>query len=92
MLVDKLCKTIEVYIDGMVVNTVKNRNHLDDLKNQFTRLTEYKIRIDPSKCTFKVHNGRFLGYMTTYMGIETSTEQVKANTYIPSPITKKEIQ
>lgn len=76
MLADKLGNLIEVYIDHMVIKTANDRSHLDDQQDLFTRLAEYKIRHNPTKWTFRVSSGRFLGCMITHKGIKASTNWV----------------
>lgn len=88
----QLDKTMEVYIYDMVINARKGRSQLDDLQDLFTRQVEYKIGLKLTKCTFRVHSGKFLCYMMTRMGIEASVDQVKAKAEMPSPKMKKEIQ
>lgn len=83
---------VEVYIDDMVVKTVKQANHFDDLQAIFNRLSMFKVKLNPMKCAFGVSEGKFLGYVITRKGIEANTDQIKAIQDMPSPTNKKEIQ
>ncbi|CAL2237723.1 unnamed protein product [Prunus armeniaca] len=50
------------------------------------------MKLNPSKCTFVVSSGRFLGYLVTQRGIEAHPNQIKAILNMKSPATTKEIQ
>ena len=69
-------RNIEVYMDDMLVNSKKESAHLDDLKETFTMLRQYQIKLNPSKCTFGVTYGKFLGFMMSQRGIEANPEKV----------------
>lgn len=46
MPVDKLDKSMEVYIHDIAVKAGKDKSHLDDLQDLFTKLAEHKIRLN----------------------------------------------
>lgn len=50
------------------------------------------MRLNPSKCSFGVSSGKFLGYIVTQRGIEANPDQLRAIINIPSPRKKREIQ
>ncbi|KAI5338267.1 hypothetical protein L3X38_017538 [Prunus dulcis] len=50
------------------------------------------MKLNPSKCTFGVSSGRFLGYLVTHRGIEACANQIMAILNMKSPVTRKEIQ
>ncbi|CAL8990806.1 unnamed protein product, partial [Prunus brigantina] len=50
------------------------------------------MKLNPSKCSFGVSSGRFLGYLVTQRGIEVHPRQIKAILEMKSPSTVKEIQ
>ncbi|CAL9019626.1 unnamed protein product [Prunus brigantina] len=50
------------------------------------------MKLNPSKCTFGVSSGRFLGYLVTQRGIEAHLNRIKAILNMKSPATTKEIQ
>ena len=70
----QLCKNIEVYIDDMVVKSKVVSKHVRDLKDIFEILRRHKLRLNASKCSFRVGSGKFLGYMVTHRGIEVSLD------------------
>ncbi|KAJ9542222.1 hypothetical protein OSB04_028728 [Centaurea solstitialis] len=53
---------------------------------------KYKMKLNPTKCSFGVRAGKFLGYMVTRRGIEASPEQIKAILELQSPRNVKEVQ
>ena len=69
---------MEVYIDDMVVKPKEPEGHLAALKEVFEILKTYRLRLNASKCAFRVGSGKFLGYLVTRRGIEASPDQIKA--------------
>ena len=63
-------KSIEVYIDDMVVKSKVVFKHVGDLGNIFEIMRKHKLHLNASKCSFGVRSGKFLGYMVTHRGIE----------------------
>ena len=72
---DKIGRTVEVYIDDMVVKSKQKKGHIDDLKEVFEVLRQHKLRLNANKCAFGVGASKFLGYMITYRGIEVNPDQ-----------------
>ena len=62
----------------MVVKSKVVSEHVEDLTNIFEILREYKLRLNASKCSFRVGSRKFLGYMVTYRGVEVNPDQIKA--------------
>ncbi|KAJ9544420.1 hypothetical protein OSB04_024127 [Centaurea solstitialis] len=92
MFKEHLGRTMEVYIDDMLVKSERSIDHVAHLKQSFDILRQYKMKLNPTKCSFRVRAGKFLGYLVTQRGIEASPEQVKAITEIQSPRNVKEVQ
>ena len=70
----RLGKSIEIYIEDMVVKSKVVSEHVGDLENIFEILRKHKLRLNTSKCSFGVGSGKFLGYMVTsesQRGLET---------------------
>jgi len=65
---------VEVYIDYMVVKSKKSEEHVLDLNEVFEILRHHKLRLNVSKCVFRVRSGKFLGYMITCRGIEVNPD------------------
>ncbi|XP_065634993.1 uncharacterized protein LOC136069854 [Quercus suber] len=92
MFESQLGKSIEVYIDDMVVKSKVVSEHLKDLDNVFETLRRHKLRLNASKCSFGVGSGKFLGYMITHRGIEVNPDQIKAIQNLQPPRNPKEVQ
>ena len=88
----QLGKSIEVYIDDMVVKSKIVSEHVRDLGNIFEILRRHKLRLNSSKCSFGVGSGKFLGYMVTHKGIEVSPDQIRAVNSLHPPRNPKEVQ
>ena len=73
----QLGKVIEVYIDDMVVKSKVVSENVKDLETIFGILREHKLRLNTSKCSFRVESGKFLSYMVTHRGIKVSPDQIK---------------
>ena len=74
----QLGKTIEIYINDMVIKSKAESKHGSDLGNIFDILKKHKLQLNASKCSFGVGFGKFLGYMVTHCGIEVNPDQIKA--------------
>ena len=85
-------RNMEVYVDDMLFKSKEEPAHLDDLKETFTTLRQYQMKLNPNKCVFGVASGKFLGFMVSQRGIEANPEKVKAILDMASPKTVKEVQ
>ena len=47
-------RNVEVYVDDMLVKNLYEGKHLDDLQETFNTLRRYNIKLNPSKCAFKI--------------------------------------
>ena len=56
-------RNMEVYVDDMLVKSKEELAHLDNLRETFTTLKQYQMKLNPSKCTFRVASEKFLGFM-----------------------------
>ena len=57
-------RNMEMYVDDMLVKS-KELTHLDDLKETFTTLKQYQMKLNPAKCVFGIALGKFLGFMVS---------------------------
>ena len=85
-------RNVEVYVDDMLIKSKEEEDHLDDLKETFNTLRQYNMKLNPSKCAFRVSSGKFLGFMVLQRGIEANLEKVKAILEMSSSRTVKEVQ
>ncbi|KAL2229060.1 UNVERIFIED_CONTAM: Retrovirus-related Pol polyprotein from transposon gypsy [Sesamum indicum] len=63
-------KTMEVYVDDMLVKSPKLEDRLIHLETAFAIRRTYGTKLNRSKCTFGIGGGKFLGYMVNDRGIE----------------------
>ncbi|XP_061363479.1 uncharacterized protein LOC133307075 [Gastrolobium bilobum] len=88
----QLGKSVEVYIDDMIVKSLDSKVHIEDLEATFEKLRQRNIRLNPAKCAFGVPAVKFLGFMLTHRGIEANPDKCRAVLEMKSPTNKKEIQ
>ena len=96
-LVNKMFKkqigaSMEVYIDDMLVKSVKAKLHVDHLAESFQVLEDYKMKLNLIKCAFEVSVGKFLGFIVNGYGIEANPDKIKAMLDMQPPSNTKEIQ
>jgi hypothetical protein len=48
---------VHAYVDDVVVKTKRSGTLLDDLRESFTNLRQYRMKLNPEKCTFSVPAG-----------------------------------
>ncbi|XP_074304433.1 uncharacterized protein LOC141639153 [Silene latifolia] len=89
---DMLHKTIECYIDDVVVKSKKRKDHVKDLQTIFERLRKCQLKMNQLKCAFGVTSGKFLGFVVRHRGIEIDQTKIKAINEMPEPKTLKELR
>jgi len=50
------------------------------------------MRLNPSKCAFRVSSGKFLGFMVSQRGIEANPNKIQAILSMKPPKNVKEVQ
>ena len=89
MFCPQIGRNVEVYVDGMLVKSLDEEKHLNDLQGTFETLRRYKIKLNPSKCAFRVSSVKFLGFMISQRGIEANLDKIQAILEMELP---KEVQ
>ena len=56
-------KTMEVYMDDMLVKSKVAGDHMGHLRQMFAILKKYQMNLNPLKCAFGVGSRKFLGFM-----------------------------
>ncbi|KAM2268164.1 hypothetical protein ACFX1S_046323 [Malus domestica] len=92
MFTEQIGKSMEVYVDDMLVKSKHADQHITNLSETFTILKRYRMRLNPNKCAFGVGSGKFLGFMISQRGIEANPEKIKAILDMKEPVTSKDIQ
>ena len=84
--------SMEVYIDDMLVKSVKARLHVSHLAEAFQVLKDYKMKLNPTKCAFRVSARKFLGFIVNNRGIEANPDKIRAVFEMRPPSNTKEVQ
>ena len=84
--------SMEVYIDDMLVKSVKAELHIAHLAKSFQVLRNYNMKLNPTKCAFGVSVRKFLGFMVNSRGIEANPNKIKVVLDMHPPLNTKEIQ
>ena len=92
MFTHQLGRNVQVYVDDMLVKSVRENDHLSDLQETFNTLRSYNMKLNPSKCVFGVTARKFLGFMVSQRGIEVNPEKVRAILELEPPRTMKAVQ
>jgi hypothetical protein len=71
-------QTVEVYIDDMLVKSLRKEDDIADLTRVFGILRNSHLRLNVAKCTFGVSSGKFLDHMVSRQGIEANPDQIAA--------------
>jgi hypothetical protein len=75
---DHIGRTVEAYVDDIVVKTRKEDDLVNDLRIVFDCLRADRMKLNPEKCVFRVPRGMLLGYIVSQRGIEPNPEKVAA--------------
>lgn len=54
---------MEVYVDDMLVKSLKWKDHVANLQDFFELLRQHQMKLNPKKYMFRVAYGKFLGYL-----------------------------
>ena len=85
-------QNVKVYVDDMLVKSLDEGSHLDNLQETFETLRRYKMKLNPSKFAFGVSSEKFLGFMVSQRGIEANPDKIQAISDMEPPKNIKEVQ
>ena len=77
---DHLGRSVEAYVDDIVVKSRKADDLVADLRIAFDCLRAKGVKLNPEKCVFGVRRGMLLGFIGSQRGIEPNPEKVPAIT------------
>ena len=92
MFCPQIGRNVEVYVEDMLVKSLDEDKHLDDLKETFDMLRRHQMKLNPSKCAFGVSSGKFLGFMVSQRGIEANPDKIQAILDMEPPKNIKKVQ
>lgn len=67
---------MEVYVNDMLVKSLRFKDHFTHLVEMFDVLCIYGMKLNLSKCVFGVSLGKFLGFMVNQWGMETNLNKI----------------
>jgi hypothetical protein len=73
---DHIGRTIEAYVDDIVMKIRQAHDLVGDLITVFGCLRANGVKLNPEKCVFGVPRGMLLGYIVSQRGIEANPEKV----------------
>ena len=65
MFTHQIGRNVQVYVDDMLVKSLREKDHLNDLQETFDILRSYNMKLNPSKYVFGVIAVKFLGFMVS---------------------------
>jgi hypothetical protein len=89
---DQIDKNVHVYVDDVVIKTKESRTLIDDLRETFANLRRFRMKLNPTKCTFGVPAGKLLGFIVSSRGIEVNPYKIHAIERMQLPTDLKEVQ
>jgi hypothetical protein len=85
-------RNIQVYIDDVVITTRREESLISDLAETFDNLNKYKLKLNPTKCSFSVLAGQLLGFLVSARGIEANPEKIQAILTMEKPTKLHDVQ
>ena len=76
----------------MIVKSKDRGGHIINLRKFFKRIKEYRLRLNPQKCSFGVTARKLLGFLVSNRGIEVDPSKIKAILEMHPPKNEKEIR
>nr|GEU51036.1 reverse transcriptase domain-containing protein [Tanacetum cinerariifolium] len=71
-------RNIEVYVDVLVVKSYTEAEMMRDIEETFCTLRKVNMKLNPQKCSFRLAEGVFLGYVITPGGIKPCLDKTTA--------------
>ncbi|GJV31212.1 reverse transcriptase domain-containing protein [Tanacetum coccineum] len=75
-------RNLEFHVDDIVIKSESEEDMLVDIKETFDKLRAINMKLNPSKCSFGVEEGPFLGHLITKQGIKDNPSK-GANKTLP---------
>ena len=91
-LANQIRKTVEAYVDDVVIKSKHVETLVDDLRLTFDNLRAYDIKLNPEKCVFGVPAGKLLGFIVSGRGIEANPAKIRALSQLATPTDLKQVQ
>nr|GEV92928.1 hypothetical protein [Tanacetum cinerariifolium] len=85
-------RNLEAYVDDMVIKSKTEPDMIKDIKETLLTLKKVNMKLNPKKCSFRMEEGKFLGYIFTFKGIRANPKKAKAVVNMPSSSNLKQMQ
>nr|GEU97663.1 reverse transcriptase domain-containing protein [Tanacetum cinerariifolium] len=87
-------KEVEEWLnaDDMVIKSKTEQDLIQDIKETLLTLKKVNMKLNPKNFSFKIEEGKFLGYIVTYEWIIANQEKSKAVMSMPSSSNLKQMQ
>lgn len=82
----------EAYIDNMLMKSQHAKEHITDSEERMITLKQHYVRLNPSKCQFRMTTCKFLGYLTHEWRSDPNLDKVQYILNIFSSTLTKEVQ
>ena len=91
MFAHQIGRNVQVYVNAILVKSRREEDHLDDLRETFDTLRSSNMKLNPSKCEFRVMVRKFLGFMVSQRGIELNPDKIPSIIEMAPPKKVKEV-
>ena len=61
MFAHQIGRNVQVYFDDMLVKSLREEDHLDDLRETFNTLRSYNMKLNPKQVHVRSDGGEILG-------------------------------
>jgi len=74
---NQIGQNMEAYVDCMLVKNMNFKKYLQDLKEVFSLLHQYQIKLNPTKYVFVIKGGKFLSFLVSTKEIEPNPKKIQ---------------
>ena len=71
-------KFVLVYMDGITVYSISDKDHIKHLEKVFLKCRRFSISLNPKKSNFSMQEGKLLGHIISKYGNKIDPDRVKA--------------
>jgi hypothetical protein len=89
---ERLYKSLIIWIDDLLSYATNVDDLLENMDYIFRTCHEYRLKLNPDKCSLFMHSVKFCGKIFSADGIAQDPERVKSLSTMPPPTTAGELQ
>ena len=79
------------YLDDLIIYSTTREEHVDYLRQIFTRLHEASLNVKPKKCQLGTNQCIYLGHIVRNGRVQPEQSKIEAVAAFPKPRTKKQV-